>query len=860
MQKISFLIVCLLFGFIMNGQIISFSGNSFKTRLLQANINNTIAKNSLGQYFKIDQNNNGEIEISEALSVSELNVNSMYVTNLVGISYFTNLVNLDCHTNTISSLDITPLVNLQVLNYSANSISSLVVNPTNLITNLNCGGNQITSFNSANWPNLTILNCSGCLLTNLNISSLNNLVDLNVSGTPISSIVFGNLTSLQYLDIYQMTSLNSLDLSTLVNLKELNASNINLTSIDISNLANLEILVFENNSSTFIDLSNKPNLKTLDLKNNQLATLDITEIPLLEYLYVDNNNISAIDFSNNPSLKDIFCQNNHLTSLDVSNQHALLYFYCSHNLITGLDLSQNFNLWNLNVGYNQMVYLNIKNGSNEHIDIQSNPNLHYVCTDEYDSNSLYYLYNNGYNFNSYCSFTPGGIFYLIQGESKFDFNNNGCDPSDISYPNMGFSITNSNYPNITNYFSNASANYLLAVHDGINTITPILENPNYFTLSPANLAVDFPTETSPFIQNFCISPNGIHNDLEVTIIPIRFARPGFDATYEVVYKNKGTTALSGSVAFGFEDDKMDLVSANPIPSSQAIGLLTFDYINLQPFESREVLIVMNINSQIETPAVNIGDELDFTAIINPLSGDEYLFDNNQSLKQKVVGSYDPNVKICVEGNVVGSDMIGQYVHYVIHFENTGTFPAENIVVKDIIDLNKFELASFIPISASHSYVTRVSDYGETEFIFENINLPFDDTTNDGYIAFKIKTKPTLIVGDTFENNANIYFDYNYPVTTNTTLTTIQTLENQDFEFSNYFILFPNPAKDKLHIEIKDNIAVKSVGIYNLLGQLVLTYIDGNMNSTFDISSLKNGSYFIKIATDKGFTSCKFIKN
>lgn len=50
-----------------------------------------------------------------------------------------------------------------------------------------------------------------------------------------------------------------------------------------------------------------------------------------------------------------------------------------------------------------------------------------------------------------------------------------------------------------------------------------------------------------------------------------------------------------------------------------------------------------------------------------------------------------------------------------------------------------------------------------EFVFENINLPFDNAANDGYVSFKVKTRPTLVGGDLFSNTANIYFDYNYPI-------------------------------------------------------------------------------------------------
>ena len=367
----------------------------------------------------------------------------------------------------------------------------------------------------------------------------------------------------------------------------------------------------------------------------------------------------------------------------------------------------------------------------------------------------------------------------------------------------------------------------------------------------------FPTQTSPVLQNFCITPNGTHNDLEVIVFPLLPARPGFDATYALIYKNKGNMTLSGSVTFAFEDDKMDVVASDPNFSAQATGLLTYDYSNLQPFEMRYIFLTININSPQESPAVINGDQLDFTAIINPISGDEVAADNTSNFIQTVVGSYDPNDKTCMEGNTVGPQMIGQYVHYVIRFENTGTFPAENVVVKDMIDLTKFDLSSLIPTSSSHSFVTRIAADGKVEFIFENIQLPFDDANNDGYIAFKIKTLPSLVVGDTFSNSANIYFDYNFPIVTNTTSTTIEILGNADFVFGDYVTIYPNPTQNSLNIKMNNEISISSINIYNSLGQLVL--VTTNPSESVDVSNLKTGSYFIKVISDKGISNTHFIK-
>jgi hypothetical protein len=127
------------------------------------------------------------------------------------------------------------------------------------------------------------------------------------------------------------------------------------------------------------------------------------------------------------------------------------------------------------------------------------------------------------------------------------------------------------------------------------------------------------------------------------------------------------------------------------------------------------------------------------------------------------------------------------------------------------------------------------------------------------VAFKIKTKSNLVVGNTFTNKANIYFDYNFPIITNTTSTTVEEpLSNQDFDFETNFTLYPNPAKDVLNIKVKNEIDVKSISIYNTLGQIIMTTIHAE-NGEINVSNLQTGSYFITLFTDKGSSTAKFIK-
>jgi hypothetical protein len=182
------------------------------------------------------------------------------------------------------------------------------------------------------------------------------------------------------------------------------------------------------------------------------------------------------------------------------------------------------------------------------------------------------------------------------------------------------------------------------------------------------------------------------------------------------------------------------------------------------------------------------------------------------------------------------------------------------VVKDIIDTNKFDMSSFVPMTSSHEYLARVQNDNEVEFIFENINLPFDDANNDGFIMFKIKTLPSLVVGDTFENSAEIYFDFNFPIITNLEQTTIDTTAStDDFALNADITVFPNPADDRLKIE--SLIAFNVVVIYDLTGKELKRIVSttNRLTQEVDVSTLKNGVYYISIQSGNSKKVEKFIK-
>src|SRR5690606_734514 len=95
-MKKKLLYLLLLFSGIASAQIVNIPDANFKNKLLSANTTNNIAKDINDNSIIIDTNGDYEIQESEALLVSQLNVSLSAIADMTGIEYFTNLKNIDC--------------------------------------------------------------------------------------------------------------------------------------------------------------------------------------------------------------------------------------------------------------------------------------------------------------------------------------------------------------------------------------------------------------------------------------------------------------------------------------------------------------------------------------------------------------------------------------------------------------------------------------------------------------------------------------------------------------------------------------------------------------------------------------------
>ncbi len=447
---------------------------------------------------------------------------------------------------------------------------------------------------------------------------------------------------------------------------------------------------------------------------------------------------------------------------------------------------------------------------------------------------------------------PYSVQNTILGKVSIDTDGNGCDTNDAPYQFMNIEINDGT--TTSSILTNETGQYDIYTEAGDFTVTPTFENPSYFNVDPANVTVNFADANSNFaIQDFCVTPNGVHNDVEILIAPINAAKPGFDAEYVITYKNKGNQTLSGDYSMTYDETVLDFVSATVVPA-QASGLLTWDYVDLLPFQTRTVNVTLSVNSPTDTPAVNLGDQLDFSVAINPVAGDELPEDNQLDYNQTVVSSFDPNNIICLEGEFEDNTAIGNYLHYIVNFENTGDISAQNIIVATDVDPTMYDISTLQVLNSTHTPITVIEE-NQVLIIFDSIYL---DAGAQGNIIFKLKTLEDLDENSTVTQNAEIFFDFNFPIETNDANTTFQTLlGNAEFNVDTAISLYPNPTSNVVTVAALNTIT--NVSIIDIQGR-TLQSIDTNVNELdIDVSSRANGVYFIKIATDNGTYMKKVIK-
>ncbi|HMS98553.1 MAG TPA: hypothetical protein PKA12_07390 [Saprospiraceae bacterium] len=349
-------------------------------------------------------------------------------------------------------------------------------------------------------------------------------------------------------------------------------------------------------------------------------------------------------------------------------------------------------------------------------------------------------------------------------------------------------------------------------------------------------------------------------DVSIRCLSGRTFRPGFIGRISLIVKNHNFF-IENSVITLRKDPRLTLDSASDVPTSVEDTLLTWENFELDQFESREIILYFRLDS---TTAIN--ELLMFTASINLLQEVDVDTTNNEcKLTEIVRGSFDPNDKLV---NPAGDLLLNNgrnddVVTYTIRFQNTGNYPAEFVRIVDTLD-SKIDLKSFEFLSASHAATWSISGSGVLTIRFDDINLVdsfTDNLASQGYFAYTVRLKDNLVANATLSNKANIYFDFNQAIVTNTVQNKLALPNLVNHLYRDHKIdLYPQPAGDYVTLRSRESDVI-GYSIMQTNGALVQTALQLNPGRLHNIKidHLRNGSYILKVKLEKGEVAIPFIK-
>ncbi|MBE9487940.1 MAG: fimbrillin family protein [Bacteroidetes bacterium] len=253
----------------------------------------------LNKYPSVDVDKNGEISLSEALAVTELELEEDF-SSIKGVAYFKNLTLLNFGGSSVTEFDVSENLALQTLKFYDTSVENFDVTKNTELTYLDCGE------------------------------------------TPIKTIDVSKNLKLKELSCGQMAELTALDVTNNVALTTLYCSDSEgITSIDVSKNTLLTYLQLQFMGLTSLNVEANTLLTELNCEENKIASLDVTANTLLTKLSCSSNKIISLNVTANTLLTDLSCSHNSILALDVTDNVALAnldFSNCSLlTAVTGLN-------------------------------------------------------------------------------------------------------------------------------------------------------------------------------------------------------------------------------------------------------------------------------------------------------------------------------------------------------------------------------------------------------------------------------------------------------------------------------------------------------------------------------------------
>lgn len=365
--------------------------------------------------------------------------------------------------------------------------------------------------------------------------------------------------------------------------------------------------------------------------------------------------------------------------------------------------------------------------------------------------------------------------------------------------------------------------------------------------------------TGTYTQNFGFSCSATGLDLSVGAWAFNF-RPGYTRPLSIGgYSNNFCTNSPATVTVTLPSTlSYSSTSYGPAPTVSG-NTLTWNVSSLDAFNSFYSYLQIYCD-----PSVAIGDSACLTVTITPTSGTETNTANNTyNFCVPINNSMDPNDKAASPrgmGSEGYTDAQIDGLTYLVNFQNTGNDVAYNVTIADKLDAD-IDPASIYVVGASHPYTTTIANGNELKFRFSGINLAassVNEPASHGWVMYRARIKDASHQpGTVINNTADIYFDYNAAIVTNTTTNTLMTamgvqhLSQGRLEAT----VAPNPADGALTVSIKDGKPATAT-LLDMTGRTVAQQENGTGRMELATKALPAGMYLLQVRSGNTVLSTK----
>jgi uncharacterized repeat protein (TIGR01451 family) len=296
------------------------------------------------------------------------------------------------------------------------------------------------------------------------------------------------------------------------------------------------------------------------------------------------------------------------------------------------------------------------------------------------------------------------------------------------------------------------------------------------------------------IWGFTPIPTGANAWVNISSNPIIHCELGYDGGTDV--HNIGLEPLIVVAEFTFDSILAPSLPDPTIATIDSVGAGYFSFISDTLYSLEHFPAVVHIPSP----------GLEYLDMVFPITVTTTVYDTAGQVVTTDTVHYEPWVACAYDPNDLSAYSGGHYdqnyvladqrILFKVRFQNTGNLPAEDVVIKDVLNPEVWNLDSFEPVSVHVSNVpneyfdTDIDlETGEVNFYLDNIYLPDSGVSVDasqGYVLFYVNTRSDLAHGTVLNNTAQIYFDANPPIITNTTTHTIfdcETIQGPTGDFS-----------------------------------------------------------------------------